>query len=277
MRFHHVTIKSVLAAAAVAAVVSVSALALESPNGGSPASPNTDRSAGHTLPPRTAAWSYQLQGKLRMTGARVYDVDGFDAPSSFVARLRRHHRYAICYVDAGTWENWRPDRGRFPESVLGRPNGWPGERWLDVRRLNVLLPIMHARFERCRRKGFHAVEPDNVDGYANETGFPLSARDQLTFNRRLAALAHELGLAVALKNDLDQVHLLRRDFDFAVVEQCVEFAECRKLRPFTRARKPVFGVEYSLPRASFCKRAKKLGINAISATIELDGPGQPCR
>ena len=57
--------------------------------------------------------------------------------------------------------------------LLGRPNGWPGERWFDIRRLDVLGSIMRDRIENCRRKGFDAVEPDNVDGYANRTGFPL--------------------------------------------------------------------------------------------------------
>ena len=85
-------------------------------------------------PPFKARWSYQLQGNLRLTSARVYDIDGLDTPRSFVARLNRLRRYAVCYIDAGTWEDWRPDRKRFPDSVLGRDNGWPGERWLDIRR-----------------------------------------------------------------------------------------------------------------------------------------------
>ena len=60
--------------------------------------------------------------------------------------------------------------------MLGKElDGWPGERWLDVRRWDVLEPILAARFDVCRQKGFDAVEPDNVDGYANESGFPLTA------------------------------------------------------------------------------------------------------
>ncbi len=228
-------------------------------------------------PPLTASWSYQLQGRLRITGARVYDVDAFDTPASFVARLHRSRRYAICYVDAGTWEDWRPDRRRFPASVLGRDNGWPGERWLDIRRTDVIIPIMRDRIAKCRRKGFDAVEPDNVDGYANETGFPLTARDQLRYNRRLARLAHDAGMAVGLKNDLDQVPALHNAFDFAVVEQCFQYDECGKTRPFRRARKPVFAVEYELPPAKFCKRAGRQRINAVHARADLDRPSTTCR
>jgi hypothetical protein len=234
------------------------------------------RCRGCKSPPFEATWSYQLDGKPRTGGALVHDIDGFDTSAGHVRRLHDRKRYAICYIDAGTWENWRPDRRRFPRALLGRSNGWPGERWLDIRRLDVLLPIMRDRFAMCARKGFDAVEPDNVDGYANETGFPLTARDQLRFNRALARLAHRAGLAVGLKNDLDQAAALRRDFDFAVVEQCFQYDECERTRAFTRMRKPVFAVEYELPRAQFCARARALRINALRAPLDLDRPGVSC-
>jgi hypothetical protein len=160
--------------------------------------------------------------------------------------------------------------------VLGRTNGWPGERWLDIRRIDVLAPIMRARIAMCRGKGFDAVEPDNVDGYANESGFPLTAADQLRYNRQLARLAHRAGLAVGLKNDLGQAAALRRDFDFAVVEQCFQYDECGKTRAFTRAGKPVFAVEYELPRSRFCTHARQLRINALRAPRSLDRAGSPC-
>ena len=44
------------------------------------------------------------------------------------------------------------------------------ERWLDVRQIERLAPILTDRLELCRDKGFDAVEPDNLDGYDNETG-----------------------------------------------------------------------------------------------------------
>jgi hypothetical protein len=62
----------------------------------------------------------------------------------------------------GTAERFRPDYARFPHSVLGRPNGWPGERWLDIRSLSVLEPIMTERFQMCREKGFDAIKPDDI-------------------------------------------------------------------------------------------------------------------
>jgi hypothetical protein len=235
------------------------------------------RCPGCKPPPRKSAWHYQLQGKLRLSAARVYDIDGTDTPASVVSRLHARGRYAVCYISAGTWENWRPDRNRFPESVLGRGNGWPGERWLDVRRRDLLEPIMRDRMAQCAKKGFDAVEPDNVDGYSNTTGFPLTAADQLTYNRLLARTAHRQGLAVGLKNDLEQAAALARQFDFAVVEQCFELRECSGARPFLRRGKAVFEVEYSLPRSRFCAQARRAGISAIGAGPDLDGPTRPCR
>jgi hypothetical protein len=44
-------------------------------------------------------------------------------------------------VNAGAWERFRRDKD-FPDSVLGRAlDGWPGERWVDIRRMGVLAPI----------------------------------------------------------------------------------------------------------------------------------------
>ena len=117
--------------------------------------------------------------------------------------------HVICYVDAGTWENWRVDAGQFPASVLGSKNGWPGEKWLDIRQVSVLGPIMSARVRKCKQAGFDGVEFDNVDGYSNRTGFPLTAGDQFNYDTYLANLAHYNGLSVALKNDLGQAATLK--------------------------------------------------------------------
>ena len=93
---------------------------------------------------------------------------------------------------------------------------------------------MLARFQQCKRKHFDGVEADNVDGYSNHTGFPLTAADQLTYNRWLARTAHRLGLSIALKNDTDQVRQLEPNFDYALDEQCFQYSECSKLRPFVQ-------------------------------------------
>ena len=229
-------------------------------------------------PTKGLSWQWQLSGTLDLTvNAQVYDIDAVDTSASQVATLHLAGRKAICYVDAGSWEAYRPDASGYPSVVLGNAmDGWPDERWVDVRRWDVLGPILAARFAVCRQKGFDGVEADNVDGYTNDTGFPLTAADQLAFNRNLAALAHSIGLAIGLKNDLDQVTVLAPAFDFAVNEQCMEYSECGVLKTFTSAGKPVFHAEYNLATTTFCPKAVSMGFSSIRKRMSLDAWRQSC-
>jgi len=209
--------------------------------------------------------------------AVMFDVDLFDVPAGTVADLKGRGRVPVCYLSAGSWEDWRPDAGSFPESVLGSElEGWPGERWLDIRRLDVLGPILEARLDLCQAKGFLGVEADNVDGYDNDTGFDLTEGDQLVFNRWLAEAAHARGLAIGLKNDVEQVAALEPYFDFAVNEECATYDECGLLLPFIRAGKAVFHVEYDLPIGEFCPLTVGLGFSSMRKHSNLDAWRQPC-
>ncbi|MGW2564288.1 endo alpha-1,4 polygalactosaminidase [Streptomyces sp. NPDC001514] len=215
-------------------------------------------------------WQWQLSGRLDPTvDVPVYDIDGFDHPESTVTDLHRRGRKVICYLSTGAWEDFRPDAGDFPKALLGKGNGWKGERWLDIRRTDVLEPLMAERLDMCEEKGFDAVEPDNMDGYLNNTGFPLTAAHQLRYNRLIARLAHERGLAVGLKNDLPQIPQLVRDFDFAVNEQCAQYGECEETTPFIEAGKAVFHVEYELPLDRFCPEARRLKLSSMLKKYEL--------
>jgi hypothetical protein len=229
--------------------------------------------------PTTAAWQWQLQGKIDTSiDADVYEVDAFEVGAKTVAKLHRLGRRAICYLDVGSWENYRPDADRFPKAVLGRAyEGYPDERWLDIRRVDLLAPILRHRFDLCRRKGFDAVEPDNIAGYENKTGFPLSAGDQLRFNRWVAREVHHRGMTVALKNNPGQVSQLLGSFDFAVVEECFAYDECGKFSPFVDAGKRVFVAEYEEPLAAICNQAKRLRFSVIHKDDDLFArPWEPC-
>ncbi len=68
----------------------------------------------------------------------------------------------------------------FPAEVHWQSaGGWAGEYWLDIRQIDLLGPIMEARLDIAAAKGCDAVDPDNVDGYTNDTGFNLTCADQL--------------------------------------------------------------------------------------------------
>lgn len=229
--------------------------------------------------PTTAPWQWQLQGKID-TGvpACVFDVDGFETPVATVRALQRRGARVVCYLDVGSWESFRPDAGRFPRSVLGRRyEGFPNERWLDIGHFRRFAPILERRFHLCARKGFDAVEPDNIAGWENRTGFPLTAGEQLRFNRWVAQRVHALGMAVALKNDPRQVRPLLGSFDFAIVEQCFQYDECGLYEPFVGASKAVFEAEYELAPGEYCERAIGLRFSAIRKSYDLFArPWLPC-
>ncbi len=209
----------------------------------------------------------------------MYDIDLFDAPQATIDQLHDAQRAVVCYLSAGSWESWRPDAADFPATVLGDPLDPPfaDERWLDIRQLAILGPILAARFDLAAAKGCDGVEPDNVDGYANSTGFPLSYQDQIAYNLMLASMAHERGLSVGLKNDLDQLADLSTSFDWALDEQCWEFGECGRLAPFVAQGRAVFGVEYSGDPALFCPPLNALGYSWLKKRLDLDAWRVDCR
>ena len=155
--------------------------------------------------------------------------------------------------------------------------GWPDEKWLDIRQLDILGPLIEARLDLAVNKGCDGVEPDNIDAYTNRSGFPLTAQDQLQFNTWLAQQAHARGLSVGLKNDIGQVPELVSAFDWALNEQCFEYAECDMLVPFVQAGKAVFGVEYHMELPDFCPLANALNFDWLKKNYALDAERQSCR
>jgi hypothetical protein len=252
--------------------------AITTPTTVAPTTTTTPASGSHWTPTSTApiSWYWQLQGTVNLSvPAQVYEIDGFNATTATVSALHAQGKKVICYIDFGTSETNRADIGAFPASVQGLANQFPGEQWLDIRQLGVLEPIMTARMQMCVAKGFDALEADNVDGYANATGFPLNASDQLTYDTWIATTAHGLGLSVGLKNDNDQAAQLQPYFDWALDEQCNEFSQCGTESAFTTANKAVFNAEYT--GATFCAADVAAHINGALFDVGLTGAiYQPC-
>lgn len=227
--------------------------------------------------------SIQLQyaGTLDITkNVDIYNVDMFDTTITQVNALHARNRKVMCYVNAGAWEDWRPDAGDFPPEVLGNDyGGWPGEKWLDIRRIDLLAPILRARLDQCKSKGFDGVDPDNVAGFMENTGFPLTALDQLIFNKWLAGEAHARGLSIGLKNDTEQQASLLSFFDWGLTEDCFAQGWCADSIGFINAGKPVFAVEYTdngINFNSFCNQVAPLGITGIYKNRNLNAYLQIC-
>ncbi|WP_165960532.1 endo alpha-1,4 polygalactosaminidase [Actinocrispum wychmicini] len=174
--------------------------------------------------------------------------------------------HAICYFSGGTLEAWRPDARKILDWDAAHPEAhlvskalappYDNERWFNVKpgagRLEFLTEIMAARMKLCADNGFDAVDPDWPDAWLHnsEAGWsePVTAADQLGYNRMLAGAAHRLGLGIVLKNDSKQAPDLVGDFDLAVIEDCqwtgADIQPCDPLTAFTAAGKPVLHVEY---------------------------------
>lgn len=226
-------------------------------------------------------WQWQINGIEVDTSieADVYDIDLY-VPQSTIDELHAKGRKVICYISVGSWEDWRPDKDRFPPEVLGKDyDGWPGEKWLDIREIDKLAPIMRARLDLCKSKGFDAVEPDNMEIYTNDTGFPLTYEDQLHYALWLAEEAHKRGLAIGVKNAPDQANELVDHFDFAITEDAFFYDWAEEMKPFIEAGKPVFAAEYTDLGGdfeSYCQKSEELKFSTILKNRNLDAWLQTC-
>lgn len=228
-------------------------------------------------------WHWQLSDDFVapqdvLPNVTVYDIDGELTSAETVAALhaRGPNVRVICYFDAGVFEDYRSDAASFPTSVIGNPDeGWPGAYWLDIRQLDILLPIMQNRMQTwCKDKGFDAIEPDETEVWSNDSGFPITREENTTYNLAIADLAHSLGLSVGLKGNNSEAALNEPAFDWALTEQCWQYDECDNFRDsFLLQGKAVFSVEYDVDPD--CATANAWHMNASRRDLQLVGPSNP--
>ena len=254
------------------------------PGGATPAAAPWRPSVGTT-------WQWQLQGALdcddvtdgRCLPVTMFDVDLFETSTATVAALHAQAHIVICYVSVGSVEDWRPDAKAFPAPAVGKAlDGWPGERWLDVRDATVRARLAD-RLDLARARGCDCVEPDNVDGYDNASGFPLQASDALAFVRWLVAEGHQRGLSIGLKNAPELVPQLVDDVDWALSEECVANDECAAFAPFLQAGRAIFHVEYTdgdcepvALRDKVCADPRRAGFSTLIKEPDLGPWGRSC-
>ncbi|GAA3673610.1 endo alpha-1,4 polygalactosaminidase [Nonomuraea antimicrobica] len=305
--------------ALVAALLPVATAAMAAPS-------QAAASAQLWRPSVESRWQYQLEGNkaYASTGGvnvnvcevpqsggacvrpSVFDIDLYAAEevsgnnktlnTAAVKAIHARGAKAICYIDAGSIEEFRPDYQQFVDwhkkngnSLLGKPfsEEFPNERWANLNndkgQRDFLLKMMAARVDKCVQAGFDGVEFDVVNAHEegkSVTGWNITPATQLVYNRALADLAHAKGLSVALKNDLSQAKQLVSSFDYAVNEECFQYEECESLSVFVKAGKPVFHVEYETSPASYCAKSKALKFNSIKKPADYslhDKPYKACR
>lgn len=232
----------------------------------------------------------------------VYDIDLEYNSAATVRALHARGKKVICYIDVGVYETYRTDAHKFraisPKIWGNADAGWNGSYWLDIRRIAELAPIMKARIQACKDKGFDAVEPDEMTGYSNDPGFPLTYADQLAYNKAVARWAHAIGISVGLKGDIEQAHDLAPYFDWFLVEECYQYSECTSVdnssgpgsdglthpgvQSFTRLDKAVWVAEYksftATRWANICANSRAIHVNTARYRLGLPNTGgrRPC-
>ncbi len=221
-----------------------------------------------------ASFSWVLSEAAAPPMADVIDLDLFDTDAKTIALLKSRGAHLVCYINVGAYEDWRPDIGDFPREVIGKAyEGWAGERWLDIRQVDALAPVLRARFDLCKQKGFDAIEPDNLDGFEQQSGFPLTRGDQLRFNRWIAVEAHQRGLSIGLKNVPGLLPDLSMHYDWVLLEDCFDQGWCADFAPFRAMGKAVFAVEYTdsgIKFEEFCEKMAGLGFTGLLKNRDLD-------
>jgi hypothetical protein len=212
--------------------------------------------------------------------ASVIDMDGFETSTATVAKIHKAGKRAVCYINFGATETYRPDKAKFSASVIGKNYaGWAGERFLDIRKISILAPIMEARLDMCKAKGFDAVEPDNLDSHEQDTGFAIKRADQVRYIKWISVKAHARGLSVGLKNVPDLLPDVINYFDWALTEDCFDQGWCSELRPMIAKGKAVFAVEYTdagINFTKFCAQMKSYKFYGLLKRRELGAWSKRC-
>ena len=235
-------------------------------------------------PPAQAAWqpaagsTFDLQLTQPLNLVRPVNslaLDLFTTTPEQIGELRARGITVFCYIAAGFWESWRPDADSFPELALGASlTGWPGHRWVDPDSPAV-DPILQARLDLCRERGFNGVLLAGLDQPAEAAGFAITAEQRRAFQHGLAAAAHDRGLVAGAIGGFAEPSELVDGFDFLVADGCLAWVGCADaLEPWRTAGKPAYLVAYTNQQGKMdrlCHEAAELGFQLIFKTQSLNG------
>ncbi|RMZ88219.1 hypothetical protein DV736_g4553, partial [Chaetothyriales sp. CBS 134916] len=226
-------------------------------------------------PENGTTWQYQLATPVvnpSTDGIDVWDFDLFDNEASIISDIQGNGSKVICYLSAGSYEDWRPDKGNFTQADLGNQlDGWPGEYWINTNSDNVRR-IMAARLDLAVEKGCSGVDPDNIDAYNNDNGLGLTQQDAINYIEFLADEAQARNLSIGLKNALEVIPNVIDRMQWGVNEQCLQYNECDQLAPFIDQQKPVFHVEY--PKGEGNQNNARVSVDIFSSICDspsIDG------
>ena len=145
--------------------------------------------------------------------------------------------------------------------------------------MHIVSFLSQPILEAMKAAGFDAVDPDNIDSYLNDSGFPLTEDDAVAAMLWLADAAHERGMAIGQKNAPGLTPQLVDVLDFAVTEECLTQGWCDEVAAYVDAGKPVLAIEYIEDGASLddlCPAATTSRLSLLVTTLDLPGTGERC-
>ncbi|OUM57102.1 glycoside hydrolase family 114 protein, partial [Piromyces sp. E2] len=175
------------------------------------------------------------------------DVISFDLENAekVIPTLHKKGQKAVCYFSGGEIDSKTNDYKDFVKADLIIYNKRHWENYfIDIRKLNKLKPLIKNRLKRALKYGCDAVEVDNINT-PRRYEKSITEKDSIKYAKMVAETAHEVGLSIGLKNSPEHTHVLEPYFDFAIVENCAKYDECKYFQVFTRNNKAVFTVHYS--------------------------------
>jgi hypothetical protein len=269
------------------------------PNSGLAGLPST--AAGYPAPGSANIWDTDL-----FQDSNVADGGIPTGPSPVVAAIHAAGHYSICYVEACAYQEGFPDDANFATADYGgvgneatQMQGYADEFWFDLTgfknyvagqpstlsgaALNVAAGL-DDRFARCKLEGQDAVEPDDLDGYTNQsqsgvTPWSMVRADSAGFERWLSYDIHANGLAAFQKNDPANASADAPLFDGMIIEECNFYNDpCAgssgDATAYLAAGKPVLNAEYSQDgetTAKFCTKDEAAGIVGALFNVSLAG------
>ncbi len=234
--------------------------------------------------PAPARWvpapdaKFDLQFSTPMQLQRQVDfmvLDLADALPDEITTVKNNGAAAVCYFNGGSIDVEDEDFDSVAPLVIGRKlETEPTARWLDLRNIDEIAPMIRGRLDRCRDKGFDAALIGNLENYLFRSGFPIGERQQIAFNRFIADEAHKRGLSIGLWNSRSQIAPLADSYDFILVSGCFEDGWCNETGAFIEMGKPAFVVEFaesSRGDVEFCSANQTFGTMGIIKRRILDG------
>ncbi|KAL4497043.1 hypothetical protein ABPG72_002199 [Tetrahymena utriculariae] len=201
-------------------------------------------------PPVKSTFYYQTSGILNYgVKASIYFID-FLRNQSAIADLKSSGRRVVCNFSIGIYERNIADSNNIPKNLLG--NLVPGmyqASFINIAgyQTSGVGSVMTARIDLAKQLGCDAVQFDNYDYYQMNqiTGLLLNYQIQLSYFQYLAYYAHQLGLAVSLKNNISQASDLFNSVDFVFSDNCDgNTASCNYMDQYVNNNKAAFGISY---------------------------------